>query len=169
MRLRSCYCEKEVVQALKAGHWPEGCAQELRAHVEGCPACSDFVLVAQSFQQAKSESTQTLPTGSPGLLWWKAQLRRRNTAAERMNRPITVAQAFAWIVTSVVGILLAASQYSHGVHWSEWFSKPAIAHVSSALLNAPDGSGWNPLLVIFGIGTLAIVSGVVVYLVAERP
>jgi hypothetical protein len=168
MRLRSCSYEKEVMQALKAGHWPEGCATELRAHVEGCPACSDFVLVTQSFQQAKRDSTAP-PAGSAGLLWWKAQLRRRNAVAERMNRPITVAQVFAWIVTSVVGVLLAASQYSHGVRWAEWFSKPAIAHVSSALLNTPDGSGWNFLVVILGMGTLALVSGVVVYLVAERP
>ena len=46
--------EKEVTQALKSGHWPEGCAPELRAHVEACADCSDQVLVTRAFQQAES-------------------------------------------------------------------------------------------------------------------
>jgi hypothetical protein len=168
MMLRSCSYEKEVTQELKAGHWPEGCAAELRAHVEACASCSDLVLVTQTFQQAKSGSVKVAPAGSPGLLWWKAQLRRRNAAAERISRPITVAQAFAWIVTSIVGVLLAATQYNHGVRWAEWFSKPAIGHISSAISNSSDGSGWNYLLLIFAVGTVALLSGIVAYLVAER-
>ena len=34
MTFRTCSYEKELTQALKDGHWPQGCGPELRAHVE---------------------------------------------------------------------------------------------------------------------------------------
>ncbi|MGH9495643.1 MAG: hypothetical protein ACRD3B_11640 [Candidatus Sulfotelmatobacter sp.] len=168
MMFRSCSYEKEVTQALKAGHWPEGCAPELRSHVEACASCSDFVLVTQTFQRARSESVQAPPTSSPGLLWWKAQLRRRNAVVESVSRPITVAQTFAWIVTLIVGVVLVTSQYNHGLRWADWFSKPTIARASLMFSSMPDGSEWNSLLLIFGVGTVVLLGGLVVYLVSER-
>jgi hypothetical protein len=156
------------MEALKAGHWPEGCAPELRAHVESCATCSDFVLLTQAFQSAKSESVQEAPTGSPGLLWWRAQLRRRNAVTERVSRPITIAQTFAWIVTSVVGVILIASQYGDRVRWASWWAglEPAkLLHFLSGSLVKPDG---NLLLIIPGLGVLALLSGIVVYLASEK-
>jgi hypothetical protein len=168
MKLRSCSHEKEVMQALKAGHWPEGCAPELRSHVEACASCGDFVLVTQTFQRARSESVQAPPAGSPGLLWWKAQLRRRNAVAERVSRPITVAQTFAWIVASLVGAVLVTAQYNHGLRWASWWAELDLAkllHVVSSNSGKVDG---NLLLIIPGLGILALLSGLVVYLASEK-
>lgn len=166
MTFRSCSYEKEVTQALKSGHWPEGCAAELRAHVDSCESCRDVVLLTQAFQAAKSESVQVAPAGSPGLLWWKAQLRRRNAAAERVSRPITIAQAFAWIVASLVGVILVASQYSHGLRWASWWAGLEPAKLLQIFSNGSlDGS---LLLIIPGLGILALLSGLVVYLASEK-
>jgi hypothetical protein len=91
MTFRPCSYERELTQALKDGHWPQGCGAELRAHVDVCGNCSDLVLVTQTFQRARCESERVAACGSPSLLWWRAQLRHRNAAAERVSRPITIA------------------------------------------------------------------------------
>jgi hypothetical protein len=170
MRFRTCACEKEVTQALKDGHWPQGCGPELRTHVDSCGNCSDLVLVTQTFLRARSESEHSAPCGSPSLLWWRVQLRRRNAATERVSRPITIAQIFAWLVTVLVGAVFVTSQYRHGLHWASWWSELMPLRALHLLL--PIGSGqvdWNPLLLISSFGVLALLSALVVYLASEKP
>ncbi len=168
MTLRTCSYENELTQALKNGHWPEGCGPELRAHVDACGSCGDLVLVTRTFQRARSESEHVALCGSSSLLWWRAQLRRRNAATERVSRPITIAQTFALFVNVFVGIVFVASQYRHGLHWASWWS--ALAPLR-ALHSLPIGSGqidWNLLLLVSGFGVLALLSLVVVYLASEK-
>jgi hypothetical protein len=168
MTFRSCTYEEEVVRALKAGHWPDGCALELCEHVEACENCSDLVLVTQSFQLARREAELETIADSASLLWWRAQLRRRNAAAERVSRPITIAQRFALFVYGVVGLLFVASQYSHGLRWSSWWSELGggrVLHFSYARPGTLDGN--LPLLVLC-LGALALLSGLVVYLASEK-
>ena len=169
MTFRNCTYEEEVVRALKDGHWPEGCALELREHVETCETCGDLVLVTQSFQLARREAEREAIPGSASLLWWRAQLRQRNTAAERVSRPITIAQRFALLVYAVVGVLLVASQYSHGLRWTAWWSELGhgrVFHFSSVASGTLD---WNLPLLVLCLGALALLSCVVVYVGSERP
>jgi len=167
MKLRACSFERELTLALKDGHWPQGCGPELRAHVDECAICSDLVLVTQALQGARKESEQVAPCGSPSLLWWRAQLRLRNAAAERVSRPITIAQAFAWVVLLMVGTALVASQYRQGLRWSSWWSElaPRAGHF---LPNVSGQANWNLFLLISGAGVLVLLSGVVVYLATEQ-
>ncbi len=168
MTFRTCSFENELTRALKDGHWPQGCAPELREHVKRCANCSDLVLVTQTFQGARSESERATLSGSPSLLWWRAQLRRRNAATERVSRPVTIAEIFALVVYIFVGVVLVASQYRHGLKWSLWWAEitPSRAfHFFSV------GSGQvdsNLLLLVFGFGVLGLVSILVVYFVSER-
>ena len=168
MTFRTCSFEREIARALKDGHWPEGCGPELRAHVDTCGNCSDLVLVTQTFQKARSESERAAPCGSPSLLWWRAQLRRRNAATERVVLPITVAQTFAWFVVGLVGLVFVASQYRRGLRWESWwaeFAPPRALHFVSVGSLAPD---WNLLLLFSGLGVLALLSGLVVYLASDK-
>lgn len=168
MTLRTCIYEKEITQALKAGHWPGGCTAELRAHVAVCASCGDLVLVTESFQQARTGSVQEPLSGPPGLLWWRAQLRRRNAAAEKITRPITIAQTFAFIVTLLVAGVFLAWQYDHGLRWGTWWSEEMLAralHLLSAGSQKMDG---NVLLLFSGLGVVVLLSGLVVYLVSEK-
>lgn len=168
MTFRACSYERELAQALRDGHWPQGCGEELRAHVDECGKCSDLVLVTQSFQSARRVSERVASVGnSPSLLWWRAQVRRRNAATERVSRPITVAQTFAWLVTVLVGVIFGVSQYRHGLAWGAWWSELAPARAFH-LLGGSGLAGWNPLLVISGFGVLALLSGLVVYLASEK-
>ncbi|HEY6369293.1 MAG TPA: hypothetical protein VIX37_01830 [Candidatus Sulfotelmatobacter sp.] len=168
MTFHTCSFENELTQALKDGHWPEGCGPELRAHVESCANCSDLVLVTQTFHSARSESECTALSGSPSLLWWRAQLRRRNAATERVSRPVTIAEIFAFVVYVFVGVAFVASQYRHGLHWASWWSELVPPRASHLL---PVGTGqvdWNLLLLISGFGVLGLLSVLVVYLASDK-
>jgi len=88
MTLHACSREQEVRASLRAGHWPEGCGEELRAHVQSCRRCDDLVLVALTVRMLQSEFEKAAPVFSPGLLWWRAQLRRRHVAVEWTAKPL---------------------------------------------------------------------------------
>jgi hypothetical protein len=168
MTFRACSYERELTQALKSGHWPEGCGPELRAHVKDCTSCGDLVLVTQIFQGARSESEQAVLRTSPGLLWWRAQLRRRNAATERVSRPITIAETFALVVYVFVGVVLVASQYRHGLKWSSWWAEITPARAFHFLSAGSGEVNPNLLLLIFGFGVLGLISILVVYFASEK-
>ena len=98
----SCAREREVTELLDRGYWPEACPADLRGHVEACRVCSDLVLVSQAFQAAHKQSPALPHLESAGALWWRAQLRRRNAAIEKVGGRFLGAQIFA-LVISVVG------------------------------------------------------------------
>ncbi|HLZ40841.1 MAG TPA: hypothetical protein VKQ11_07760 [Candidatus Sulfotelmatobacter sp.] len=168
MRFRGCSAEKELAQALKNGHWPEGCTEELRAHVAACSACSDLALVNLAFRKARSESAHEAPSVSSGLLWWRAQLRRRNAAAEQVTRPITIAQLFAWTINLFVLALFIVWQYGHGLRWASWCSDVRVSRALHLFSTTVAKLDWNSLLFVPSLGALALLSLLVVYLVAEK-
>jgi len=164
VRFRTCSCEPEIAQAIRDGRWPDACAKELRDHVERCANCSDLVLVTLTFQRARHDLPFDGVPGSANLLWWRAQLRRRNAAAERISKPVTIAQIFAWLVIVVLGMFFAASQYHEGLRWEAWGSSPSrLLHVI-----AGQSGNWNLLLLIPSCGILILLSGIVVYLSSQK-
>src|SRR5215467_14267199 len=92
MNLFFCSSEKELQETLRQGRWPHACDPDLRAHVDGCPDCQELVLVAQALQKAKSNAAPPCISGSPGLLWWRGQLRRRNEAIQSVTEPLALAE-----------------------------------------------------------------------------
>jgi len=166
MIFRSCAYAKEVQAALKNGYWPAGCAPELREHVRRCSSCNDLVLVSQAFQMARHQSAVG-PDVPAGLVWWRAQLRRRRVAAEQVSAPLTIAQMFAWTVSLGAALVLAVSQYRHGLQRASWWPKTdsSIFHFSQI---ASSNLDWSRVVLLPTLGALALVAGVVVYLVSER-
>ncbi|MDR3750966.1 MAG: hypothetical protein P4K94_05710 [Terracidiphilus sp.] len=171
MILRSCPFEKEVAQLLAQGGWPAACAPELRAHVTSCRSCGDLVLVQQAFQRARAHSTAAVPLVSPGVLWWRAQLRRRQAAVERVGRPILGAQIFALAVNLLLVVTFLAYQVRHGLSWLSWIEQlpqSFTLHLEALWPSALADSGMSLLVLIPALATLALLSGVVVYLAADR-
>jgi hypothetical protein len=171
MILSSCAREKEVTEMLKRGQWPAACEAELRDHVSACRSCGDLVLVTSSFQRARSEAALAAPAGSPGLLWWRAQLHRRNAAVERLGKPILSAQIFALAINLVLVVGFLISQARRGLGWLTWLEQFSQANTfrlgnlwPAALLN----SGWSSIALIPAVAALALLSGVVVYLASDR-
>ena len=113
----SCPREREVTELLDRGCWPDACPDDLRTHVESCRICSDLVVVSRAFQAAHRQTTPLPHLESAGALWWRAQLRRRNAAIEKVGRPILGAQIFALVISVAVGVgvLVLAGKHPDGL------------------------------------------------------
>jgi hypothetical protein len=173
--LTGCPREKELGDLLHRGQWPQASAPELRTHVDACRACGDLVLVASAFQQARAETvaaayTGSVRFGSAGALWWRAQLRRRNEAIERMGRPLATAQIFALVVSLLAAFGFAGFEARHGIGWLNWLQGlPQEATIQLADISSSGflNSGWTWML-LAAAATLALVGGFLVYFAAER-
>jgi hypothetical protein len=172
MTFKSCPREREVSQLLSQGAWPQACPPALRAHVESCRSCADLALITSTFQQARSQAASAAPLASPGALWWRAQLRRRNAAVERVGKPILGAQIFALAINLFILVALLASQARNGLAWLtriEQLPQSSAWNVEklwpSALLNP----GWSVAVVVPVVATLALLCAVVVYLAVAPP
>ena len=175
MTFRACPRQPEIMQLLLSGHWPQAAAPELRNHVAACLTCSDQVLLTQSFQAARAASTSAASLPPPGVLWWRAQLRRRNSAVERIGRPILGAQIFALAIALILVASFTASQAKHGLHWLSWSAEwlttlpqsPAF-HLATLLPQDFFKAGISLMYLVPALGMLALLGGIVLYLASEK-
>lgn len=178
MTLRTCPNEQAIRQLLERGLWPHACPAELLAHAEACRSCNELVLVTLAFRDARAESASAAHIAQlppPGVLWWRAQLRRRNAAVERINKPIVGAQIFAFAITLLIGVACVLSQAKQGLHWL-MLAKGWLAALPQSLAIHWEvlwPAGWfksNLSLMYLApcLAMIALLSGVVVYLAAEK-
>jgi hypothetical protein len=161
----SCAREKETAELLERGQWPHACPEELRGHVEGCRVCGELVLVKSAFGRARVHA-MTLPVlPSASALWWRAQLRRRNEALEKIGRPLLGAEIFALAMLVLVAVCGLGWALRHGSSPSAWFEAVRLETLWPGSLTSFAGSLWYvvPLL-----AALAVVSGLVVYFASEK-
>jgi hypothetical protein len=174
MMLRTCPREVEVKALVERGQWPQACPPELRTHAANCRSCGETALVTAAFQRARNQAVGAAKLGSPGLLWWRAQLRRRNAAVERISRPIQSAQVFALAVNLVVAIVAAVWQARQGIAWLTWLEHlPHNVNVQWLSYLAPadlfnSGSLLSSPVLLAAAAALALIGGVVVYLSSEE-
>lgn len=156
--MKSYFCSQQerVAAAVLAGQWPDGCDSELRSHAETCETCRDLALVAQTIRQSRHAALQAPQIPSSGLLWWRAQIRRRNAAIERMTQPIAIAEKVAVLMVLLAAIALIAWQHQQ---LTTWFSS-----VWGPLSNAAQMPG----LLMLGVGTLVIFGGFAAYLLRAK-
>ena len=166
MNLGSCPREKQLAELLRLNHWPHACPPEPRTHVEACRSCSELVLVTQAFRQARAGASAVAPLQSAGALWWRAQLRRRNAAIERIGKPILGAQIFAVAVTLLIAAGFIATQARQGLRWMSWLADlPGSLHMLAMWHVSFDN---RLLLLVPVLATVALLSGVVIYLASEK-
>jgi hypothetical protein len=161
-----CPREKDTAEMLRLNHWPHACPPDLRTHIESCRSCSDLALLTRSFQQARSTAAAAAPQHSAGALWWRAQLRRRNAAMERIGKPILGAQIFALALILLIAAGFLATQARQGLRWLSWLADlPAAVHLADLW---PAGFNGTLMLLVPVFTTLALLGGVVVYLASEK-
>lgn len=174
MMLRHCPHEVEIKRLLALGHWPKAATPELRSHADSCRGCSDMILVSQAFHQARAVSVAAAQLPPPGVVWWRAQLRRRNAAVERINKPILGAQIFAFASTLVLAALFVYAQLRQGLPWKSWLASLTQSPAFDwKVLWRFGSSGWfkpemSLAYLIPGLVLLALLSGVVLYLASEK-
>jgi hypothetical protein len=175
MMFRTCPHDQEVRRMLRLGHWPQSATSELRAHADACRACKDLVLLTQAFGHARAASVSTVQFPHPGILWWRAQLRRRNTAVETIQRPLLGAQIFALAITICIATGFSIYQAKQGQHWfssiGDWLatlSQSPTFHLEVLWSFAAARPSVNLVYLIPCIVILVLLSGVVVYLASEK-
>lgn len=184
MTLRPCARETELRTHLESGHWPQACPAELREHAATCSSCSRLILLTQAFRSERATATAAAQLPPPGLIWWRAQLRRRNAAVERITRPLFGAQIFAISLIASIAVVLLITQASSGIHWlSELAQSPAV-HALTSFNSSPNTSAphdstsattfsaiiaaWNLPLILPAFTVLLLLAGAVVYLTSEK-
>jgi hypothetical protein len=143
----------------------------LRAHVSSCRACGDLVLVTETFQRARADAANAASVISPGALWWRAQLRRRNAAVQRVSKPLLGAQIFALFTCLLIAIAYIVSLVRSGFSWTNWLgelSQPRSLHLDIFWPSLLFYSGWSLVALISMIATLVLLGGVALYLASEK-
>jgi len=178
MNLGACTHEAEIRRLIQLGAWPHACAPELRAHAEACRRCSDLVLVTTAFLDARAISTSAAQLPSAALLQWRAQLRRRAAAIERIQRPFLGAQIFGFAALLAIAAAFAITQAGTGrqraLALGDWFQ--ALPHARTFHLQVlwsstsmgmlePQGALMYlaPVLLL-----LLVVGGMLAFLVVEK-
>jgi hypothetical protein len=166
MNLRACPREKELAGLLELGHWPHASSAEMRAHVAACASCRARAALTQAFRQERDRAIAQPRLESPGVLWWRAQLRRRNAALERLGRPILGAQIFAVVLALVAAGAYLGLQLRQGASWFADLSRALhfTALLPPALQNSPLAGLAMVLLVAIG----ALAGGVALYFASDR-
>lgn len=172
MSLRLCPHESEVKALLQAGHWPQAAPDELRMHAAGCRACTDLVLLTQAFQADRAFVSSAAQLPAPGVLWWRAQLRRRNTAIERISRPILGAQIFAIVIAVAAAAAILLVERRESLRWVSEIGKSRTFDLSGLLASPAStewlGITWNLSYLVPVLAVAVLLGGVVVYLASEK-
>jgi hypothetical protein len=164
---KACFRQSEVKELLNHGHWPHACPAELHAHLADCPSCAEFLLVTQAFMQSRAVTASQVILPGAGTIWWRAQLRRRNAAVERMGKPILGAYVFALAFIVVVAAVAGISQLHHGSNWFDQMSQIADRFQTASPIAASNPGGALTLLIpIFA--TLALLGAVFFFFAGER-
>jgi hypothetical protein len=157
-----CQHEAEIRELLRRGHWPNASPAELRAHAESCGRCSDLVLLTVSFRGARAAASREAQLPPPGVLWWRAQLLRRNAQIARINRPILGAHIFALAVLFLIAAAVALSHLRESANWlAELLRTPAF-HFDLQWNNAQLG------YLVPGVMLIALLGGVAAYLASDK-
>jgi hypothetical protein len=157
---------------LLKGHWPHACDRDLSKHIHTCPRCRQQVLLATAFQSDRARAIQAAPIHHPGLIWWRAQLRRREQALRHVGRSTSTAHLFALVITIAAAVTLLLHQRQAGTGWPSWLSEPYSAlqlGTVSILASAKEGVATDPnlLMLAAGVGVLLLLGAIVVYFASD--
>jgi hypothetical protein len=107
-----CEREQQVIEATRSGLW----ASSLRAHLQNCALCTQTELIAASLQEDAANAVRVLDLPPAGMVWRRAQARRREGALRRATRrPFLIVGALG-VVYSMVFLLWGISQLPQSVY-----------------------------------------------------
>ena len=144
----SCRFERETIAAAKSGQWTDA----LREHVRTCAECTATASVAGWMDRLgrTDERKQKLP--DPSVVWLKSQILRGSAAAERVARPLTAVQIFAYFVVAAGWAGFLSWKWPLVARWMSGFSAENIA----AKAATSGGVSFSVLLTLFVLSSITI-------------
>jgi hypothetical protein len=104
-RTDDCAKERLVVNAVLAGHWPDGVDEDLIAHARECVTCREVANVSLLLREDHDASRFEMHVPAAGQVWWRAAVRARLESTHAAARPITWMHGITGAIA--FGVLLA--------------------------------------------------------------
>ena len=144
----ACRFERDTVAAAKSGQWTDA----LRAHVATCDDCTATASVGawMDLLGRTDERQQKLP--DPSVVWLKSQILRGTAAAERVSRPVTIAQVLAYFFVAAGWAGFLSWKWEFVLRWMNGFSTEHFA------VQAASGSGVSisMLITLFMLSSITV-------------
>ena len=143
MNSAACAREAEILDAITAGRWAEGCDAELHAHASACAICADLATVASAIAEDAAAATRSASIPSSGLVWWRMQRRMQTESTQNASRTVSLVQVGTLAATFLAVLLLlgGASLLKDWNHWllallasPQWHLPLAVAALTCVLL-----------------------------------
>jgi len=142
MTAPECPREQDVINAIVTGRWPDRCDESLCAHAAECAVCKDLVEVTSVMRLDRDGLHEEMSLPSAGQVWWRAAIRARLEASERVARPfswvfgVSVACAMG-LTIAVVQLLWSPFQQAWGSSvpgaWTSWFGLGELSRLLPTL------------------------------------
>ncbi|SEF55774.1 hypothetical protein SAMN05421819_0410 [Bryocella elongata] len=159
----TCSRADEVRKLVIGGQWPAAAGDELRGHVSVCKGCSLTASITLAMRGARERDLESVKLEPAGLIWWRAQLRKRREAMEQVSRPMLKVQTVSVGTSLLVAVVLLAWLGLHGassVGWGGW--KAAAASPFAGLASLGGATVWLGVVVLAALGAAAV------YFLVER-
>ena len=108
MRAPECPCEQDVINAIVSGRWPDRCDESLCAHAAECAVCKELVEVTSVMRLDLDGLEEEISLPSAGQVWWRAAIRARLEASQRVARPMS--WIFGISLACAAGLAIAVIQ-----------------------------------------------------------
>ena len=162
MKIPFCPHEERVAELVSEGRWPWEADPGLLRHAEKCSCCCDVVSTLNLLQQARSATVLAAHAGSPYILWWKAELRRRTSIAEQITKPLVWAERFALLCMGCVATAFVVWQRGEIL---DWVSRVAGTFSSHALgFSFTYDSNLMLYSIVVGLAAVACICGLTLFM-----
>jgi hypothetical protein len=166
---RDCPRSADVAAAVVGGDLLRAGDTELHQHVALCESCGDLAMVMSSLRAERDRSRRAAPVPAAGLVWWRAQLRRRQEAASAAAAPVTIVHA----ITLAFALMLAVFFAWTAGRWAGMpdlaFHVPALpAWLAAPASDAADSSASVRYGLILAASTWLILGPVALYFALRR-
>jgi hypothetical protein len=131
MTAPECPREQDVINAIVSGRWPDRCDESLSVHAAACAVCKELVEVTSVLRVDRDGLHEEMSLPSAGQVWWRAAIRARLEASQRVARPMSwilgvSAACAAGLAIAVVQLLWSPMQGVLGSPnpdaWAAWLS-----------------------------------------------
>jgi len=131
-----CSHERDVLDLVAIGQWPQRAEAQLRAHVAACASCAEVAEIAVAVREW-NDVALVAPVPDASIVWHRAQLKAREAATRTASKPVWVAQGFA-----LVALVVALVWMGPGAGWYASLWSGMTAAVPTVQVSAPSWSFW---------------------------
>lgn len=163
-----CSHERDVLDLVAIGQWPQRADAPLRAHVAQCASCAEVAEIAAVVREW-NELALVAPVPDASVVWHRAQVKAREAAARAASRPVWVAQAAALVALVVALVWMGPGAGWYASLWSGVaravptveVSAPAMAFWPDSVALEAFWSGWGRA-VLLAVGALILLTSVAI-------